>query len=224
LLVAAAATAAWADPLTVRVTMTAPNKGAMRIVNTTTASVDLDYYEVLNMWALLNSTLWSSRDDHEGNDPPGVGWEEVDVSTTKLSETNAASFTTIEPGYTLSLGRPFNVIDWAPDLEFWYSVAGTPDLTRGHVQFISSGVGGDFDGDTDVDSMDVLQWHDDLGVGGGSDANNDMKSDGLDFLVWQRNMGTAASIASAVPEAGAGALFALAGLGVWRLCRRQGQK
>jgi hypothetical protein len=77
---------------------------------------------------------------------------------------------------------------------------------------------GDFNGDTVVNGLDLVEWRSDFGVDDGSDADGDIDSDGEDFLIWQRQLGrtSAASLSSsALPEpatawlAGAGALAML---------------
>lgn len=61
---------------------------------------------------------------------------------------------------------------------------------------------GDFDGDGDVDGVDLAQWKDDFGVNDDSDADLDGDTDGADFLIWQQNWTGApvAAAAAAVPE------------------------
>ena len=61
---------------------------------------------------------------------------------------------------------------------------------------------GDFDGDGDVDGVDLSQWKDDFGVNADSDADKDGDTDGADFLIWQQNWSgcPSAAAAAAVPE------------------------
>ncbi|MAT70331.1 MAG: hypothetical protein CMJ58_12500 [Planctomycetaceae bacterium] len=60
----------------------------------------------------------------------------------------------------------------------------------------------DFDGDGDVDAMDLSQWQGDYGLNGDSDANGDGLTTGADFLAWQREFGMSntSSTALGVPE------------------------
>ncbi len=69
---------------------------------------------------------------------------------------------------------------------------------------------GDFNGDGDVDGLDLVKWQADFGVTGGSDADDDLDSDGADFLIWQRQLGESSStpLATAVPELDASSLAA----------------
>ena len=60
---------------------------------------------------------------------------------------------------------------------------------------------GDFDGDGDVDAVDLAEWEGDFGANPDSDADLDGDTDGDDFLVWQRNVGATPALA-AVPEPG----------------------
>ena len=78
---------------------------------------------------------------------------------------------------------------------------------------------GDFDGDHDVDTDDLLQWEGDYGINGESDANYDGRSDGRDFLAWQRQFGNGISpflAAAAVPEPSTAVLFLTAMWLPWR--------
>lgn len=70
---------------------------------------------------------------------------------------------------------------------------------------------GDFDGDLDVDDLDLAKWQGDYGINGNSDADGDGDSDGRDFLIWQRNVGTGVPISSAVsvPEPASFVLFSM---------------
>ena len=170
-----------------------PNAGATRIVNTLAESITFNYYEIASEWGSLTPTGWSSRDDHEGGDAQTVGWDEAGGPTRFCCRRSTShSSTTLAAGESLSLGRAFVVGPW-PDLDFGYGVPDSDDLVTGNVEFVPGGPAGDFDGDGDVDDVDLAQWSDDLGVGGGSDADGDLRSDGADFLAWQRTLGTAGS-------------------------------
>lgn len=65
-------------------------------------------------------------------------------------------------------------------------------------------VPGDFNGDGDVNGVDLVQWQAGFGHDGSGDADGDKDSDGRDFLIWQRNFSpTAGSLntsAIRVPE------------------------
>lgn len=73
-------------------------------------------------------------------------------------------------------------------------------------------LGGDFDGDGDVDGDDYSAWADNFGVSSGAsvaqgDANGDGRVDGADLLIWQGAFETPAAPAmSGVPEPSAGLL------------------
>lgn len=70
----------------------------------------------------------------------------------------------------------------------------SPDI--GALEWVSA-LAGDFDGDGNVDAVDLAQWRGDFGINGESDADFDGDSDGADFLVWQRQIG-------GLPATGAG--------------------
>jgi len=68
-------------------------------------------------------------------------------------------------------------------------------------------VAGDYDGDGDVDDVDLFVWTSQFGVGTpppppNGDGDSDGDVDGNDFLIWQRNLGAGgASIAGgSIPE------------------------
>ncbi|MCH8840211.1 MAG: hypothetical protein IH831_05955 [Planctomycetes bacterium] len=61
----------------------------------------------------------------------------------------------------------------------------------------------DFDGDGDVDNIDLAQWENSYGVDALADADGDNDSDGADFLAWQQQFtGSLVAVAAstAVPE------------------------
>jgi probable HAF family extracellular repeat protein len=80
--------------------------------------------------------------------------------------------------------------------------------------------GGDFDGDDDVDGVDLEYWMTSFSVGDGADADNDGDSDGADFLTWQRELGMSSAVptADAVPEPAA---WLLCGISLPMLLRRR---
>lgn len=62
----------------------------------------------------------------------------------------------------------------------------------------------DFDGDGDVDNLDLLSWESAYGQDSAGDANGDGRSDGLDFLSWQReftgDLSPPSAAATTIPE------------------------
>jgi hypothetical protein len=64
---------------------------------------------------------------------------------------------------------------------------------------------GDFDGDGDVDALDLARWTERFAVDGGppfqsGDGDGDGDVDGADFLGWQQNLGAAGGPGATVPE------------------------
>ncbi len=73
----------------------------------------------------------------------------------------------------------------------------------------------DFNGDGEVDGVDLVQWTGDFGINADSDADADGDSDGDDLLAWQRQFGSplAATATTAVPESASAALISFAAVG-----------
>jgi hypothetical protein len=69
-------------------------------------------------------------------------------------------------------------------------------------------LGGDFDGDLDIDAADLIVWKGAFGQTAAGDADGDADSDGNDFLIWQRGLGSVPPVAQvgAVPEPGSAGL------------------
>jgi hypothetical protein len=86
---------------------------------------------------------------------------------------------------------------------------------------VASGLPGDFDGNSVVNSADLEQWKGDFAANADSDADGDGDSDGADFLIWQQNVGApgAGAAASAVPEPATIGLASV--LGALLLARRR---
>jgi hypothetical protein len=86
----------------------------------------------------------------------------------------------------------------AEDLEPIGGIAWTPSLKT---------LGGDYDGDNEVDSDDYARWKDDYGNwvarGNGADGNGDGRVDAGDYTVWRNHLMTGGEIAASlgVPEA-----------------------
>jgi hypothetical protein len=78
----------------------------------------------------------------------------------------------------------------------------------------------DFNQDQFVNSLDLAQWQQDLGINDQSDADNDGDSDGGDLLIWQRQFGMSSSaepISRPVPEPNSALLLGIALLPIF--CR-----
>jgi hypothetical protein len=79
--------------------------GQTRLINNTSTSFDLAYYEILSTEGALNTTGWSSLDDQNVS---GGAWVENSPSATQLIESNFPGSTTIAGGGgTLNLGAAF---------------------------------------------------------------------------------------------------------------------
>ncbi|NOX99423.1 MAG: hypothetical protein GXP30_06795 [Verrucomicrobia bacterium] len=68
----------------------------------------------------------------------------------------------------------------------------------------------DFNGDGNVDWMDLTIWEGAYGLSNAADADGDGDSDGADFLMWQRQLDGNSVTASSVPEPASGVFMAMA--------------
>jgi hypothetical protein len=180
-----------------------PATGAAQLTNTSTYTVAIDSYSVLSTSGALNAAGWSSLDDQNA---AGGDWLEANPTANRLTELKAAGVTTLPPNTSYSLGSLFTT-SGLQDLTFEFLLQGGQTATAGVVQFASIALPGDFDGDGDVDGVDLthptLGWKARFG--------NDLS--GADFLVWQRNLGAgapAAGAAASVPEPRGAVLIVLA--------------
>ena len=83
--------------------------GAVSISNPTSTPFDIVYYEILSTNGNLNSSGWTSLDDGEGGDLPGVGWEELGTpSANRLIEGNLTESRLLNNGQSFGLGNAFN--------------------------------------------------------------------------------------------------------------------
>lgn len=175
--------------------------GFMRIVNGTSVSIEMDYYEIRSSDGPAGSLYepgWDSLDSQE-SDPFGAGWEEANgVDARLLSEGRLTSAQTLAPGESLPLGNAFS-IGSDPNLAFFYSAPGE-DLQSGVVAYVE-GLVGDYDDDGSVLGRDFLRWQ------------RGALSDPVDpghLAQWEANYGSSIPQprATAVPEPGAMSLGA----------------
>lgn len=142
--------------------------------------------------------FWLDPYDGEGNlrDP-----SEVEIFEFQFSPSTLAIFDSFSPDAGDALDITLYSFGVDNDGEIYVCGEEANRLTIYKIvdaQFLAPSLPGDFDGDLDVDSLDLAQWQDDYGVNGDSDADGDGDSDGRDFLIWQRNVGTGVPVAGAV--------------------------
>jgi hypothetical protein len=141
------------------VTTSGPDAGLMRMVNTLAQPVELEYYEILSNAGSLNANGWSSIDDQEGPDPPGMGWVEGGRNDDELLSEGVIIGTpmSVAAGGEISLGSSFTP-GADEDLTFF---VGLPDgtLQRAAVEYVASiGLVGDYNNDHVVDAADYVMW------------------------------------------------------------------
>jgi hypothetical protein len=122
-----------------------------------------------------------------------------------------------QPQTTASIAPRASVVSTANVLLNGIAAGNTVALTQFQIRVAQTGpvpIAGDFDGDGDVDAMDLARWTTGFSLNDDADANVDGDSDGADFLAWQRNLGAhspgALLAAGAVPEPTTGAMAAAA--------------
>lgn len=86
------------------------NTGAVSVRNASGVSFDVDYYEITSVKGKLNPAGWVSRDDSEGGDAVGLGWDELGAGTVNLlAEGNLTGSQLVANGGSFSLGTAYNV-------------------------------------------------------------------------------------------------------------------
>lgn len=170
-----------------------PTTGNGRIVNDSLTALQLDGYSIGSDSGTL-LTSWDSLTDQGG-----IGWEEANISTTRLSELNPENSMSLGPGASFDLAGLFNTAGSPEqDLIFTFHDA-TMGMIGGNVVYDAiSAYEADFNNDGVVDGDDLTKWEGDYGVNGGSDADGDGESTGNDFLWWQRQLGSGVPLAAAV--------------------------
>lgn len=210
--------------------------GAVSIVNPGSAlNFSINSYSITSA-SSLKTNGWSSLEEQgvggdptPGNKNNGDSWEEFDnVGQAFIGEGFLAGSTTVTTAGPLSLGSIFTP-GAVQDLAFTFTATnnGLPAgaVLNGTVEYVAGGFSADFDGDGEVDGVDLATWKSDFAATAGSDADGDGDSDGNDFLAWQRQLGSGTAVAAtaAVPEPPA-VLLALgsAAMLAWRRLRRLG--
>jgi hypothetical protein len=193
------------DTLTLQVTTTGPQAGAVQIRNLQPGAFEIEYYEITSAAGSLDLDGWNSLDDQEMGDPPLQGWDEAAGSDANLlSELRLADATSVSAATSLTLGQAF-AVGGAQDLSFYVGLAdGT--LVRGVVEYVLGGLAGDFNDDNLVDAADYVVWRKNFGT------SNSLPNDptggpigAAQYNLWRANFGDSSSpsashASSAAPE------------------------
>jgi hypothetical protein len=173
--------------------------GRTSIVNNTAEPISIQGYELSSELGSLDvsATGWWSLMDQElepvsGGDGPGETWQEGGQPTSEsLLEVFLLGNTTLQPGTSLALGKAYDALLDARDLEFRYRLAGQSGVLTGTVDYDQTPqVFGDYDNDLDVDGRDFLVWQRSL------DTTTSLPNDrtpgtvtSTDLVDWQANYG-----------------------------------
>ena len=164
--------------------------GAVAIRNDFDSPIDLSYYEISSESESLSRTGWNSLDDQnfdavDGPDPGSVagdslleGWDEAGSPTDNaiLNETFFLGQSSIAAGSSISIGNAFSA-GGMQDLDFAFGLVDDGALSVGLIEYVSSGVNGDFNGDLNWDCADIDALVAEV-VAGTNNAAFDMNGDG----------------------------------------------
>ena len=189
------------EPLTLQVDT---GTGGLNLLNNSTDPIEIDYLrfvsadEELDGGSLAPASytgLAGAAGFPAGNDD-GSGWEAADSNDEfEIIESFLTGSSPIpNDGVPINLGNAF-VPGATEDIGFTYHVTGTPaDEVAGQIEYVSSGLPGDFDADGDVDGADFLVWQRGESPSGTTAG---------DLALWMANFGVpynGAATAAAIPE------------------------
>jgi hypothetical protein len=188
-----------ASVLTLRVNTTS---GAVSIHNDTGNSFNMNYYEIRSATGALNFGGWNSLDDQDATSI-ATSWNEAAGSSANLlSEFNVLGTKAFAAASGQSLGSAF-MPGGAQNLAFFYGLAGGSTLQPGYVEYVTGGLGADFDGDQDVDGNDLLRWQ---------RGESPSPLSATDLSNWKGSFGSQqTAVAAAIPEP-AGIILGLFGV------------
>lgn len=199
--------------------------GAMTLKNNggSAQAVPLDAYQISSSAGSLNPAwtgLGGLAGFPEGNGS-GNGWETGGGSDSNLLvEAYLTGGSAVNIGASLPLGTGYNPAVNVQDLKFQYSYD-NGIMTEGIIEYVSTGIAADFDGNGVVDGNDFLRWQRGYGTASGAtkgqgDADNNGAVNAADLAIWKETFGAGASSAAsaAVPEPSAFALVAV-GAAAW---------
>ncbi len=180
--------------------------GETTLLGDATRDIDINFYEITSELDSLDDAGWSSLadQDFEGNGAPdnkGNGWEEAGgVGKHALAEGWLLGNSTIGAATLVGLGTGYDTGVDERDLMFEYRT-GAGVFVEGLVVY-ETGLDGDWDGDLDVDDVDLnllLSNYEADGPGGGDVSFN---STDLDILLanFGRSYSAALSHTAPVPE------------------------
>jgi hypothetical protein len=201
-------------PLTLEVNK---STGEIKLKGNATLAANIDYYQITSAANALNFTpgtganQWNSldlqnKDAVDGPDAGSVagdslteGWDKASNATKgRLAEyfvRNGGSDVPI--GGALSIGKAFDSSVFGAadgDLVFSYAISGSSKLMTGAVNYISTGLTGDYNGNGKVDAGDYIAWRNNPNAFGGTPSG---------YNTWRSHFGQSSGsgvLLSSVPE------------------------
>ena len=188
------------------------DSGEAMLQNQSVFDVDINAYLVTSSVDALDTVGWSPIAESD------AAWLAATGASNRIAEGNLLGSTQLLPGGgSLDLGSPINtaLLNDETDLSLQINVPGVGQLSGG-VLFVSdvAGIPGDFDGDGDVDGVDLGVFAFDFANSpqGGppfaqSDFDADGDVDGVDLGVFSFSFANFPASATAIPEPTSLALF-----------------
>jgi hypothetical protein len=178
------------------------SSGVVEIVNGESVAIDFDSYVIQSPDNLLEPIAIISLQDQMIS-----GWEEVNLTSSAITELNLTSSSVLGPGQSFNLGALYTGgLNGLESLTFEFRETAVRILA-GVVEYVT-GKPGDFNNDDVVDAADYTTWRDNLGatdetgINGNGDGANGV--DAADYDLWKTNFGVpgsgAVAVSGAVPE------------------------
>ncbi|WP_145282235.1 PEP-CTERM sorting domain-containing protein [Pirellulimonas nuda] len=214
--------------------------GAVVLSNPTSKTFDMDLYRLSGPAGSLNPAGWNSLEDATPNqgqdlaefprgDGQGNGWEVLGTpGSTSLAEAFLGGSSELGIGDSISLGNAFDTQGPGANALSFEFRSPTGLVLNANIEYVSTQVAGDYNGNGLVDAADYTVWRDSLGATGAGlaadgDGNNVVNQ--LDYTYWKSRFSNTAALggvdAAPVPEPAAATLALIGLAGAMGLTRRR---